>query len=153
MSFYRRRWEQPRTYTCNLISLWLSFRVGESSSSTDATPPSTESAEDRAARGTKCKAEDQLPDVRDRCEQPERADEIPVPKASSSVSPNVIEVTRLPTQGRKMMQIVKNIRQRGRHDWKPSAVSLTETMVNKNKSSTDRTVDISAVMRRSSSGN
>ena len=27
MSFYRRRWEQPRTYTCNLISLWLSFRV------------------------------------------------------------------------------------------------------------------------------
>ena len=24
---YRRRWEQPRTYTCNLISLWLFFRV------------------------------------------------------------------------------------------------------------------------------
>ena len=30
MSFYRRRWEQPRTYTCNLIGLWLFFRVDRS---------------------------------------------------------------------------------------------------------------------------
>ena len=68
--------------------------VGESSSSTDAAPPSTETAGDQVAEGTKRKAEDQLlPDARDRCEQPERSDEIPVAEASSSVSPNAREVT------------------------------------------------------------
>ena len=45
--------------------------------------------------------------------------------------------TRWPDQGRRdhrrTMQMVKNIRQRGRHDWKPSAVSFTEILVDQNK--------------------
>ena len=69
--------------------------IGESSSSTDAAPPSTETAGDQVAEGTERKAEDELlPDARDRCEQPEREDEIPVPEASSSsVSFNAREIT------------------------------------------------------------
>ena len=48
--------------------------IGESSSSTDAAPPSTETTGDQVAEGTKRNAEDQLlPDARDRCEQPEWA--------------------------------------------------------------------------------
>ena len=66
--------------------------IGESSSSTDGVPPSTETG-DQVAEGTKRKAEDQLlPDALDRCEQPERGDEIPVPEASSSVSPSSREI-------------------------------------------------------------
>ena len=68
--------------------------IGESSSSADAAPPSTETAGDPVPEGTKVNAEDQLfPDARDRCEKSERGDEILVPEASSSVSPNVREVT------------------------------------------------------------
>ena len=68
--------------------------IGESSSSANAAPPSTETAGDQVSEGTKRKAGEQLlPDARDRCEQSERGDEIPVPEASSSVSPNVREVT------------------------------------------------------------
>ena len=71
--------------------------IGESSSSTDAAPPSTETAGDQVAEGTKRKPKDQLlPHAQDRCEQPERSVEIPVPEASSSsssVSPNAREVT------------------------------------------------------------
>ena len=53
-----------------------------------------QTAGDQVAEGTERKAEDQhLPDARDRCEQPERSDEILVPEASSSVSPNAREVT------------------------------------------------------------
>ena len=67
--------------------------IGESSSSTYAAPPSTETTGDQVAEGTKRKAEDQLlPDARDRCELPERGDEIPVPEASSSVSPNATKL-------------------------------------------------------------
>ena len=55
----------------------------------------------RVAEGTKRKAEDQLlPDARDRCEQPERGDEILVPEASSSVSPNAREITTKDTLAR-----------------------------------------------------
>ena len=48
-----------------------------------ARPPqmSTETAGDQVSEGTKRKAEDQLlPDARDRCEQSERGDEIPLQK-------------------------------------------------------------------------
>ena len=75
--------------------------IGESSSSTDAAPPSTETAGDQVAEGTKRKAEDQLlPDARDRCEQPERSDEILFPEASSSVSPIAREITTEDTLAR-----------------------------------------------------
>ena len=64
--------------------------IGESSSS----PPSTETTGDQVAEGTKRKAEDQLL-PRDRCEH-----EIPVPEASSSVSPNAKEITTEDTLAR-----------------------------------------------------
>ena len=111
--------------------------IGESSSSTNAAPPSTETAGDQVSEGTKRKAEEQLlPDARDRCEQSERGDEIPVPEASSSVSPNVREVTTEDTEASSGLKRPQEDDADGEDhppSRKPSAVSFTEISVNKNK--------------------
>ena len=114
--------------------------IGESSSSTDAAPPLTETAGDQVAEGTERKAEDQLLlDARDRCEQSERAMKFSSHKLLLQFfpMPEVTTEDTLASSGLKRPQDddadVKNIRQRGRHDWKPSAVSFTEILVDKNK--------------------